>query len=252
MRRSRRLELIADTLSVGQHAGAGGRAATARATARASAQPIHAARARQPGGAARRLRRASRLRRAAGRRRLVGRGPRAGDPRRGSARARSARTGSACSCTRDISSTSRTKRSWSSACCRPKTSSPTRFARLRHPILTDNCDADRILGRLYSLHRTGTQPHAGTTVDRYDPTQRRRAGILVPLFSIPSITQLGHRRDRRYRAAGAVAARRRPAVLQLLPINEMPPGERRHIRRSARWRSIRSSSRCRCWNSIHT
>ena len=53
---------------------------------------------------------------------------------------------------------------------------------------------------------------------------RRRAGLLIPLFSCPSTTQLGHRRDRRHRAAStqwlAAAGQR---VLQLLPINEMAP-----------------------------
>ena len=59
-----------------------------------------------------------------------------------------------------------------------------------------------------------------------DPSGRRRAGLLIPLFSCASTGELGHRRDRRH-----PAARRRgwpppgQRVLQLLPLNEMAPGQ---------------------------
>ena len=54
----------------------------------------------------------------------------------------------------------------------------------------------------------------------------RRAGILVPLFSIPSSHSwgIGEIGDIPLLAAWLLAAGQR--VLQLLPINEMPPGER--------------------------
>ncbi len=54
----------------------------------------------------------------------------------------------------------------------------------------------------------------------------RRAGILVPLFSIPSSHSwgIGEIADIPVLAAWLRAAGQR--VLQLLPINEMPPGER--------------------------
>ena len=40
---------------------------------------------------------------------------------------------------------------------------------------------------------------------------RRRAGLLIPLFSCPSTSELGHRRHRRHRADRRLAGRRRPA-----------------------------------------
>jgi len=54
----------------------------------------------------------------------------------------------------------------------------------------------------------------------------RRAGILVPLFSIPSSGSwgIGEIGDIPMLAAWLRAAGQR--VLQLLPINEMPSGER--------------------------
>src|SRR5688500_10825911 len=54
---------------------------------------------------------------------------------------------------------------------------------------------------------------------------RRRAGILVPLFSIPSSRSwgIGEIGDIAPFARWLVAAGQR--LLQLLPINEMPPGE---------------------------
>ena len=83
------------------------------------------------------------------------------------------------------------------------------------------------------------------------PAGRRRAGLLIPLFSCPSTTQLGHRRHRRSRAddaPGWPAAGQR--VLQLLPLNEMAPGAAVAVLGDrARWRSIRSSSACRTCRS---
>ena len=55
----------------------------------------------------------------------------------------------------------------------------------------------------------------------------RRAGILVPLFSIPSSAKLGHRRNQRHpRACASGCGLPASGCCSCLPINEMPPGER--------------------------
>ena len=59
-----------------------------------------------------------------------------------------------------------------------------------------------------------------------DPLSSRRSGILVPLFSIPSSRSwgIGEIADITHLATWLEAGGQR--VLQLLPINEMPPAER--------------------------
>ncbi len=46
---------------------------------------------------------------------------------------------------------------------------------------------------------------------------RRRAGLLIPLFSCASTAELGHRRHRRHSSRHRLAGRRRQRMLQLLP-----------------------------------
>src|SRR5688572_20941765 len=54
----------------------------------------------------------------------------------------------------------------------------------------------------------------------------RRAGILVPLFSIPSTTSWGIGEIGDIEPMTRWLYRAGQCILQLLPINEMPPGER--------------------------
>jgi 4-alpha-glucanotransferase len=54
----------------------------------------------------------------------------------------------------------------------------------------------------------------------------RRAGILVPLFSIPSSRSWGIGEIGDIERMTAWLERAGQRLLQLLPINEMPPGER--------------------------
>src|SRR6188768_9226 len=54
----------------------------------------------------------------------------------------------------------------------------------------------------------------------------RRAGILVPLFSIPSTTSWGIGEIGDIESMTRWLDRAGQCILQLLPINEMPPGER--------------------------
>src|SRR4051794_25996961 len=53
----------------------------------------------------------------------------------------------------------------------------------------------------------------------------RRAGLLVPLFSIPSTTSWGIGEINDIEPMTRWLARAGQRLLQLLPINEMPPGE---------------------------
>src|SRR5262245_26498907 len=57
------------------------------------------------------------------------------------------------------------------------------------------------------------------------PHPRRRAGILVPLFSFPSSRSWGVGEIGDIGSLARWLARGGQRVLQLLPINEMPPGE---------------------------
>ena len=47
----------------------------------------------------------------------------------------------------------------------------------------------------------------------------------MPLFSLRSPPKLGHRRDLRHSGCRRVAAAARQTVLQILPLNELAPGE---------------------------
>ena len=72
---------------------------------------------------------------------------------------------------------------------------------------------------------TRSSARCATRACRHDESRGRRAGLMLPLFSLRSDARLGHRRDRRPRASDAVAGSGRPALLQLLPINELPAHE---------------------------
>src|SRR5581483_7075642 len=56
-------------------------------------------------------------------------------------------------------------------------------------------------------------------------TGRRRTGLLIPLFSIPATTSWGIGDIGDIEAIAAWLADARIGVLQLLPINEMAPGQ---------------------------
>ena len=121
-----------------------------------------------------------------------------------------------------IFSTFRANRSSSSACCRPRPRSRTASSRvLRHFDCT--------------VHRSMSSS-----------TGRRRAGLLIPLFSCPSAGSWG------IGDIGDIAAAHRagwppPAsgFCSCFRSTRWRPASSRRTRRSARWRSIRFSSACR-------